>query len=113
MTDLPDDLDLDPDLGVDPDLDLDDGPDGDLADTDDLDAGDADGLDAGAPDLDAPIDLSAPPDPLTTPDVPPVTFGSTVEFPDGKTVEDPYTDALGYVYPDHQSYIDGVNKHTT
>ena len=36
-----------------------------------------------------------------------------MEFPDGKTVEDPYTDALGYVYPDRQSYIDGVNKHTT
>lgn len=103
MTDLPDDLDVDPDL--DADLDLEDGPDGGL--------GDADGLDAGAPDLDAPIDLSAPPDPLTTPDVPPVSFGSTVEFPDGKTVDDPYTDALGYVYPDRQSYIDGVNKHTT
>lgn len=59
------------------------------------------------------IDLSKAPDPLATADVPPVRFGQTVEFPDGTKVENPHTDALGYVYKNKDDWIGGENKHVT
>lgn len=98
MTDLePGGVDLDLDTTLDAELDTDLG--GDVAVLD-------------APVLDGNgLDLAQPPDPLDTPDVAPVTFGSTVEFPDGSQVVNPHTDHLDYVYPDRESYEAGENKH--
>jgi hypothetical protein len=38
-------------------------------------------------------------------------FCGEVLFPDGSTVSDPPTDALGYVYPDDSSRIAGTDRH--
>jgi hypothetical protein len=36
---------------------------------------------------------------------------TNVEFPDGTTQTDPYTDAQGQVYETHDDYIDGTEPH--
>jgi hypothetical protein len=35
--------------------------------------------------------------------------GGTVDFPDGSTVTDPYEDAQGQVYEDHDDYVHGTD----
>lgn len=40
-----------------------------------------------------------------------VKFGSTTEFPDGTQIDNPYTDAQGYVYKTKEDWINGTNKH--
>jgi hypothetical protein len=40
------------------------------------------------------------------------TGGGDVQFPDGTTQTDPYTDWYGDVYKDKQSWIDGVDPYT-
>lgn len=40
-----------------------------------------------------------------------VLFGSTVEFPDGTTVDNPNTDAQGNLYPTRGDYLAGTNAH--
>lgn len=36
---------------------------------------------------------------------------STVEFPDGTEITDPYTDASGQVYETHDDYIEGSDPY--
>lgn len=97
-----------------------------MDDFDDLDLPDLDdegGLDLA--DVEAPADvaidpggryaLDDPPDPVTTSDVPAVTFGAydgSVTFDDGTTVDNPHQDALGNVYKSHDEWVGGVNKYT-
>jgi hypothetical protein len=40
-----------------------------------------------------------------------LTFGKTTEFPDGTHIENPHTDALGYIYKTKEDWVNGTNKH--
>ncbi|MGQ0481497.1 MAG: hypothetical protein ACT4O0_10805 [Pseudonocardia sp.] len=58
---------------------------------------------------DGTVDVSAPPDPLTTVDVAPL-FGGEVLFEDGTAIENPRQDALGYLYQIEDDWINGVGR---